>query len=125
MNQESNFKQWCLVELFGHQKIAGLCSEQNIAGTNMLRVDVPETEKQPAFTKYFGSAAIYAINPIDETTCKSFAEGIQAAPVSPWQGESFIEKYNASRALTASTDTRDLEQDGVFEGNNLDRDVDW
>lgn len=71
--EKSKFDHWCIVELFGHQKVAGHCTEENIAGTNFLRVDIPETSKQPAFTKYYGSAAIYAINPVDETTasCRS------------------------------------------------------
>lgn len=120
MSQETTFKQWCIVELFGHQKIAGLCSEQNIAGTNMLRVDVPETEKQPPFTKYFGSAAIYAINPVDETTCKQFAIGIQAAPVQAWQGESFIEKFNATKpALEAPKEIDEENQPYEFDDDEL------
>lgn len=99
MAETTSFKSWCIIELFGHQKIAGLCTEQNIAGTNMLRVDVPETSKQPAFTRLFGAAAIYAINPVDENTAKVMAEGIQAAPVSVWQGDEFIRKINEQKAL--------------------------
>lgn len=101
-NQESKFKHWCIVELFGHNKIAGLCTEENIAGANMLRVDVPETKKQPAFTKYFGSSAIYAINPVDEQTAKIAAENIGTGQVQEWNSEAFIEKINALKpALTA------------------------
>ncbi len=89
------FDCWCLVELFGHAKIAGRCTEQNIAGTNMLRVDVPETKKQPAFTRLFGSGAIYAINPIDELTAKMYAENLEVGPIQQWQSQSFIEKMKA------------------------------
>lgn len=80
-NEETKFNHWCIVELFGHQKIAGYCTEENIAGTNMLRVDVPATKDQQAFSKYYGSGAIYAINPVDETTAKIAAQSIQMAPV--------------------------------------------
>jgi hypothetical protein len=97
-NQESKFKNWCIIELFGHQKIAGYCTEENIAGSNMLRVDVPETKAQPAFTKYYGSSAIYAINPVDETTALMAVENIQVAPINIWQGESFTNKFLASKA---------------------------
>ena len=31
---------WCIVELMGHRKLAGLCTEQVIAGNTMLRIDV-------------------------------------------------------------------------------------
>lgn len=32
---------WAIVELFGHKVIAGEISEVDVAGTQMLRVDVP------------------------------------------------------------------------------------
>jgi hypothetical protein len=92
MNQEK-FDCWCIVELFGHAKIAGRCTEQNIAGTNMLRVDVPETETQPSFTRFFGSSAIYAINPVDETTCKHVAGQLQVQPIEAWKVSEVLKKY--------------------------------
>ena len=49
MSTETKFETWAIVELLGHQKIAGHISEQPLAGTNMLRVDVPETKSNPAF----------------------------------------------------------------------------
>ena len=79
--EETRLDQWCIVELFGHSKIAGRCTEQNIAGVNMLRVDVPETNMRPAFTKYYGGTAIYAINPVDEETARLVAERLNALPV--------------------------------------------
>jgi len=93
--EKQAFKQWAIVELFGHQKIAGFCTEENIAGTNMLRVDVPETKSQQAFTRYFGSAAIYAINPVDQATATMAAQSIQSAPVQVWQAEEFVKKLRA------------------------------
>lgn len=109
MQEKQGFKQWCIVELFGHQKIAGFCTEENIAGTNMLRVDVPETKSQPAFSRFFGSAAIYAINPVDEITATMAAASIQAAPVTVWQGEAFAKKFMDSKpALPAGSHYMDL-----------------
>lgn len=96
---KQSFDAWCLVELFGHAKIAGRCTEQNIAGTNFLRVDVPETDKQPAFTKLYGAGAIYAINPVDEKTATLFVKEINAGPITVWQGESFTKKFTESNAL--------------------------
>lgn len=102
------FELWCIVELFGHQKIAGLCTEQNIAGTNMLRVDVPETDKQPAFTRFLGSSAIYAINPIDETTCKHYAQNLQVRPIESWDIQAIVQKNREKLMLaTAPESTRD------------------
>lgn len=74
MSTESKFETWAIVELLGHQKIAGHISEQPLAGTNMLRVDVPETDKNPAFTRFIGGSAIYAINPCTEEIAKWTAE---------------------------------------------------
>lgn len=31
--EQEKFDLWCMVELFGHQRIAGRCTEQNVAGT--------------------------------------------------------------------------------------------
>jgi len=107
MNQDNiqKFDLWCVVELFGHTKIAGRCTEQNIAGANMLRVDVPETDKQPAFTKLFGSGAIYAINPVDEVTCKAMAERIQTKPIDSWDFNQVLEKHN--KLLLQNTEEQD------------------
>lgn len=95
------FDLWAIVELFGHQRIAGRCTEQNVAGTNMLRVDVPDTEKQPAFTRLFGSAAIYAINPVDEATARHFAVQLEQTPVQSWDVKEML-KRNTQLQLTAA-----------------------
>src|SRR5574341_274427 len=100
MSQPSEkFDCWCIVELFGHAKIAGRCTEQNIAGTNMLRVDVPETGNQPAFTRFFGSAAIYAINPVDETTCRHISGQLQVKPIEAWNINEVMKKHQQQLAL--------------------------
>lgn len=83
-NQTEKFDLWCIVELFGHNQIAGRCTEQNIAGTNFLRVDVPETKTQGSFTKFFGAGAIYAINPVEEDVCKLKAESLNVKPIEAW-----------------------------------------
>lgn len=80
-----------MVELFGHSRIAGRCSEQNIAGANMLRVDVPATKKQPAFTRFLSAGAIYAINPVTEETAREISGQLEIAPVTPWDVRQLIE----------------------------------
>ena len=97
MNTEK-FDLWCIVELMGHQKIAGKCTEQSLAGVNMLRVDVPETEKQPAFTKFYGGTAIYAINPVDEETAIANINHLNVAPIQVWNIESYLDKKSAAFA---------------------------
>ena len=91
MNQEK-FEQWALVELFGHQKIAGKVSNQEIGGAPFIRVDVPKTKKSKKFTKLFGSAAIYSITITDEKTARAAAEYWQPEPMNQWSIESMIQK---------------------------------
>ncbi len=105
-NQSEKFDLWCIVELFGHQQIAGKCTEQNIAGTNMLRVDVPETSQQGAFTKFYGAAAIYAINPVTEEVAKARAEQLQKTPINSWDIKAMQDKMT-SLQLASSADSID------------------
>ena len=84
METNENFNLWCIVELFGHNRIAGKCSEQNIAGNNFLRVDVPTTSKQSSFTRFLSASAIYAINPITEEVARQIADNLQVQPVNVW-----------------------------------------
>lgn len=78
------FEQWCVVELFGHSRIAGYVTEQTIGGQSFVRVDVPATKLQQPFTRLFGSGAIYAINPVAEDVARGVAETIQAKPIQSW-----------------------------------------
>lgn len=89
---EEKFDLWCLIELFGHQKISGRCTERNIAGTNMLQVDVPETLNQPAFTRILSAGAIYAINPITEETAIKLAEQLNQRPINVWEVREMFKK---------------------------------
>lgn len=75
---------WGIVELMGRNVIAGMLSEQPIAGSAFLRVDVPEVDGRAAFTKWFQGAAIYAITPTDETTARHAAKSIKTRPVELW-----------------------------------------
>lgn len=85
---------WAIVELFGHNKIAGYIKNQAFGTDVMVRVDVPELPERevvierpqyvgsdflPAgskvlrgsrkgLTRFLGVKAIYAINPCDELT---------------------------------------------------------
>ena len=82
--QESTFEAWAIVELFGHQKIAGLVTEAVIGGCSLIRVDVPECGDQPAYTRYFGQGAIYSITPVSEEIARSALAYIRPRPVSPY-----------------------------------------
>lgn len=89
---EEKFDLWCMIELFGHNRIAGKCTEQNIAGINMLRVDVPMTKSQPAFTRILNGSAIYAINPVTEEVACKLAENLNTSPITVWQVREMFQK---------------------------------
>ncbi len=90
--EQEKFDLWCVVELFGHSRIAGRCTEQNVAGTNMLRVDVPDTSNQPSFTRFLSSGAIYAINPVSEGVARQIAENLQIQPVNIWDVRHLVDQ---------------------------------
>ena len=75
------FEQYAVVELFGHQVIAGLVSEQVIGGQGFVRVDVPAVNGNAAFTKFYGAGAIYAISPCDEAAAMEAVRRIQPKPI--------------------------------------------
>jgi len=62
--RDTKFEQWALVELMGHQRIAGLVSETTIAGQAIPRVDVPDQTgailaERERFNRVLERAAIY------------------------------------------------------------------
>jgi hypothetical protein len=92
---------WAIVEMFGHQRVAGRVKTENFGAACLLRIDVPEVEKQTsgaydydtgkyapgqrvrvaAFTKYLGLGAIYALNPVTEELARAAAADIGVEPV--------------------------------------------
>lgn len=87
------FQSWALVEIFGRKKVAGLLQEVTFCGTTFARVDIPETEKQPARTVFYNGQAIYSVNPCDEETARALAERFtDDAPVSEWSLRRMAEK---------------------------------
>ncbi len=80
--ENSKFEAWAIIELFGHQRIAGLVTEQTIGGCQFVRVDVPEVEGNPSFTKLFGQGAIYAMTFVDKQIAHAAVANMRVRPVS-------------------------------------------
>lgn len=108
---------WCLVELFGHQKIVGKVTETSIAGGAFLRVDVPEGAGKPAFTRFFGPGAIYSINPTTESLAREMLLMYRNEPVSRFYLPQIEEKVRPS--FTSAS-----ESSGPEDGDN-DDDGEW
>jgi hypothetical protein len=92
MSTEMKFDTWALVELFGHQRIVGKCTEAVVAGGAFLRVDVPADRDKPAFTRLYGAAAIYSINPISEEIARALLQHQRAEPVQRYELPALAEK---------------------------------
>lgn len=100
---EERFEEWAIVELFGHGRLAGRVTAEQIGGASFVRVDVPETpeisshrlefegggnriqEALPGFTKFYGPGAIYAIFPTDEATARRAVAAFREQPIGKWR----------------------------------------
>lgn len=107
---KTTFEHWALVELFGHQRIAGKVTEAEIGGGKFIRVDVPAIGTQQPITKYYGPAAIYGITPVTEETAIGLAKRIDSAPVPAWDVRSLLGEKSPQR-LSAGESDDDEEDD--------------
>ncbi len=85
MDKEERFETWAVIELFGHTRIAGMVTEATLGGCAFLRVDVPEANGHPGFTKYLGNGAIYSMTPVSEEIARAVAVNCRPAPVQPYE----------------------------------------
>ncbi len=94
MNTEK-IELFALVELFGHQRIAGKVTEHSMGSSTFIRIDVPETTQQPKFTRFVNPSAVYAINPVTEEVMNQLAEQILQKPIDSWDIRRMQEKLLA------------------------------
>lgn len=104
--QQQSFESWCIVELMGHQRMAGYVTEATIAGGAFVRVDVPEGEGQAAYSRLLNPSAIYALNPCDEATARAAAQAFRPKPVQAWE---------LPRQLPAEPDESGVHEDFVVD----------
>ncbi|MGH7674006.1 MAG: hypothetical protein ACREMV_01935, partial [Gemmatimonadales bacterium] len=78
------FEGWCIVELMGHRRLGGFVSEQQIAGSGFVRVDVwlPAADK-PVMTQLYSPKAVYCLTPTTEELARKAAASSVPAPVQP------------------------------------------
>lgn len=85
--ETERFETWAIIEIFGHNQIAGKVTEASIGGCSFFRVDVPECDGTLAFTKFYGNGAIYSMTPCSEDVAKIALKSIRPAPVNVWMPE--------------------------------------
>jgi len=106
MEQERT-EMWAIIELFGHQRIAGFVTEAEIGGCSFIRVDVPGVDGSAPITKFYGNGAIYSMTPVSEELVKLFVQRFKPAPLNVYMPEiRQLEDGPISREL------RDIDEDG-------------
>ena len=96
--KDNKFELNAIVELFGHTRMAGKVTEQTIGSASFIRIDVPETDQQPKFTRIVNPSAVYAINPVTEDVMVAMAERISEKPIDAWDITKMQEKLMALKA---------------------------
>ena len=76
---EQEFRQWCIVELMGHVRLAGLVTEEQRFGATVGRVDIPQGDNW--VTQYFGGSAIYCVTLTTEEIARADANRSTMRPV--------------------------------------------
>lgn len=103
-----------IVGLFGHSTIAGYVSADTMFGEPLLRIDVPATSKQPAFTRHYGVKAVYEIDWCSEEVMAAAAEHAQVRPINVYV-PSLVSREAHERALAEMREQIELLRKGLPE----------
>lgn len=79
---------WGILELMGHRQRPGFITEVEMAGTKMLRVDIPVSKDDAGqdviLTEYYGGQSVYALRPCTEDVAREQMEWMSdPRPVRP------------------------------------------
>ncbi|MBF9252469.1 hypothetical protein I2I11_04115 [Pontibacter sp. 172403-2] len=127
-NTTDKFENWAIVEIMGHIKCAGLAQTVTFGNTVMLRVDIPETSKQPAHTKMYGMSSIFSISPVTEDVARSHAEAWNIQPIIAYEVQNAYQKRfdeavekAVERKMNPQLESRYLEDDGFPDFDDYER----
>lgn len=95
MSDGQEQEMWALVELFGHQRIAGKLTACELGGGSLVRIDVPAIGDRAPLTKYYNVKAIYGITPVDQDTCERVAREIRAEPIAEYSVRAEMRRLQA------------------------------
>ncbi|WP_207955809.1 hypothetical protein [Rubrobacter marinus] len=87
-DEKQAFEGWAILELFGHRRLGGYVSEQELAGTAFVRIDVPDAEGEAddrIATQLYNTSAVYALTPTTEEVARAVAAYNKPAPVQRWE----------------------------------------
>jgi hypothetical protein len=102
---ERGYSGWAIVDLLGHQRVAGWVQPASVGGAHFVRLDVPVDDDKFA-TQLLGPGSIYKVIYCDAETARRAAQTLPE-PISPYEvGASEREKglYAALRSIAIATD---------------------
>jgi hypothetical protein len=80
------FESWAILELMGHRRLGGFVREVQIAGTGLLRIDVPgDVDGEVQATQFYSPSSLYCMTPCTEATAREVARMTRPAPVQRWE----------------------------------------
>jgi hypothetical protein len=93
--ENNSFEEWCVLELFGHRRLAGKVTDAVIGGASFIRIDIPAKDGKKT-TQFYSPAAVYAITPTTEELATIIAVNSQPEPVNKWEIRSMLESGKES-----------------------------
>lgn len=85
--EQQNESAWAIVELFGHQMLAGAISKTERFGAVMLRIDVPASGRAPGFTREYSPSALFSITYASEEVVRLTARQLASKPINVYVPE--------------------------------------
>jgi len=84
---DEGFDSWAILELMGHRRLAGRVAETTIAGSGVLRIDIPRGEAADGFkaTQYYPPSAMYCLTPVSEEIARGIAKELSERPVEVYE----------------------------------------
>ena len=82
-----SFEGWAIVEIMGHRRLAGYCSEAEMYGAKFLRIDCygnPDSQN-PTETQFYGANSVYCLTPTTEDTARRVGTIKRPEPVALWE----------------------------------------
>jgi hypothetical protein len=80
-DSQTPIEGWCIIDLFGHQQIAGYVTTVVIGTSAMLRVEIPEIDTDPGYTRFYGLGAIYSLTLVTEALARAALRSLRPEAV--------------------------------------------
>ncbi len=80
---KSDFREWAIVELMGHVRVAGLVTEVERFGSKLGRIDIPNGNGFT--TQFFNGSSLYRLTPTTEEIARAIATSSRPEPVHLWE----------------------------------------